>query len=71
MSNDKLDEPYVTIQWTPQDLIDNYDFDDEKAMEALDRISKWLERRSIELGWELIDDLLASEGFLDDNEGGE
>lgn len=64
MIENKLNEPYVTIQWTPQDLIDQFEFDEDKAMEALDRVSKWLERRSIELGWEVLEDLLIEEGFL-------
>ena len=61
MSTTNLNEAYVTIKWTPQDLVNAYDFDEDKAMEVLDRIAETLEDRSIELGWEIIDDLLAME----------
>jgi hypothetical protein len=53
-----MKEPYVTITWCPQDLVDEYGLNDEEAMKVLDEISRDLENRSIELGWEVIETLI-------------
>lgn len=53
-----MKEPYVTITWCPQDLVDEFGLTDEEAMKVLDEISRDLENRSIELGWEVIGTLI-------------
>lgn len=65
MYDNTVNEPYVTITWVPQDLVNQYGFDEDVAMELLDRIAETLHDRSIEFGWEVINDLLNSEGVLE------
>lgn len=61
-----MKEPYVTINWSPQDLIDEYGLDEERAMEVMNEIAGGLEDRSIELGWEVIATLI--QAHLNDEE---
>jgi hypothetical protein len=61
-----MKEPYVTINWSPQDLIDEYGLDEERAMEVMNEIAGDLEDRSIELGWEVIATLI--QAHLNDEE---
>ena len=60
MINDNpMMEKYVTISWCPADIKElRPDWSDEQCMQALAHIGGYLEDRSIELGWEVIEDLL-------------
>lgn len=53
-----MDQPMVTINWCPADLVVGYGFEDEDAIHVLERIAKSLHDRSIELGWEVLDVLV-------------
>lgn len=57
--NKKMLEPMVTISWCPQDLINQYDFSEEKAVAVLSEIAGYLEDRQVEQGWETIETLIA------------
>lgn len=61
MINDNpMMEKYVTISWCPADIKAIYPtWSDEKCMQVLADIGGALEDRSIELGWEVIDTLIA------------
>lgn len=50
--------PTVTIQWSPADLMYQYGYSQDDAIELLDSIAGTLQDRSIELGWEVIDSLI-------------
>lgn len=52
-------EKYVTISWCPADVKElRPDWSDDKCMEALANVGGYLEDRSIELGWEVLETLL-------------
>jgi hypothetical protein len=60
---EKIDmyEKIATISWCPADVKSIYPhWSDEKCVEVLDTISGYLEDRSIELGWEVLE-VLTSE----------
>lgn len=61
-------EPIVTITWCALDLMEQYGYSEEKATELLENIASDLEDRSIELGWQTIDILLAMQGEGDDDD---
>lgn len=64
-----MNETYVEIRWCPADVKSiREDWSDEKCMEALDKIAHWFEDRSIELGWEALDNLLNMEYGYDNDE---
>lgn len=66
---DPMYEAYVTISWCPTDIKSLHeDWSDEKCMDALSEIAGMLEDRSIELGWEVIENLL---DYYEDSEDGE
>jgi hypothetical protein len=60
MINDNaMMEKYVTISWCPADVkAIRPTWSDNKCMEMLDIVSSYLEDRSIELGWEVLENLL-------------
>lgn len=52
-------EPLATIHWCAADIKSlQPDWSDEKCVEVLSDIGDYLEQRSIELGWEVIEVLL-------------
>ena len=52
-------EKYVEISWCPADVKSlRESWSDEKCKEELFRISRWLEDRLIELGYDVMEDLL-------------
>lgn len=54
----------VEIKWVPADVQTLCPgLSDDQAAEALDAVGKYLRDRSIELGWEVLEDLLRSAGF--------
>lgn len=58
MENIDMNEKIVTISWCPTDVKQLYPhWSDEKCVEILDTISGYLEDRSIELGWEVLETL--------------
>jgi hypothetical protein len=57
--NNPMMEKYVTISWCPADIkAVREEWSDEKCMEVLLDVGGWLEDRSIELGWEVLETLL-------------
>lgn len=57
--NDPMREPIATINWCGLDVKQlRPDWTDEKCMNALDSFAGYLEERSIELGWEVLQILL-------------
>lgn len=59
MENDNnMMEKYAEISWCPQDIKEMYPhWSDEKCMKVLGSVSGYLEDRSIELGWEVLETL--------------
>ena len=59
-----MDETVCTIRWCVEDVLDmmahkGIETNDENLDLILnDRLGKWLTDRSIELGWEVMDDLI-------------
>ena len=51
-------EKYVVTSWCPADVKELTGWEDEKCKEALDTISGYFEDRLIELGWEVLENLL-------------
>ena len=71
MTKDPMMEYYATINWCPADVkAIREDWSDEKCMEMLEKVGGWLEERSIEIGWEILETLLDMEddGEEDDDE---
>lgn len=68
MRNEKMYEPYVTINWCPIDVKSiRENWSDDKCMEALANIGRWFEDRSIEEGWNILENLLSMEYEEDDD----
>jgi hypothetical protein len=70
--NNKMLEPVVIVSWCPQDLINEYGFTEEQAVDILDEISKSLENDQIADGWAtlhtLVNDYMAGEQEEEDND---
>ena len=62
MTND-MTEPYVTITWCPQDIINEYGYPEEKAVLALQYMAETLEDESIAHGWGIIDSMISQYEF--------
>ena len=59
LTQDEMMKPYATIRWCPADIKSLHEeWSDEKCCEVMHNIAGWLEDRSIELGWEVIQTLL-------------
>ena len=59
-NNNPMMEKYVQISWCPADVkAINEHWSDEKCMEVLSEIGGYLEDRSIELGWDVLETLLS------------
>ena len=59
INNNPMMEKYVTISWCPTDVkAARPDLTDAECMEALEKVGGVLEDRSIELGWEVLENLL-------------
>ena len=59
LTKDEMYEPYATIHWTPADIKSLHpEWSDEKCCDVMHNIAGWLEDRSIELGWEVIETLI-------------
>lgn len=57
--NNPMYEPIATITWCPLDVKEIYpDWSDEKCISALESVAGYLEERSVELGWEVLQILL-------------
>lgn len=62
-------EKMAIISWCPADIKSMYPhWSDEKCVEVLDTVSGYLEERSIELGWEVLDTLTSSYDVKDDDD---
>lgn len=60
-------KPAVTITWCAEDVKTIHeDWSDEKCIQAIDYAAKTLTSRSIELGWDVLEDLVSM--FEDDNQ---
>ena len=58
------DPAQVHISWDAEDVQTlSMHMTDEQALEALQKVSKHLRDRSIEYGWEVLEMLLAMEGY--------
>ncbi len=58
------EEKVVSIVWSPEDvqmLVKQLSYDE--ASEALQKVSKTLHDRSIEMGWEVLEIALSMEGY--------
>jgi len=58
LTDEIMNEPIVTINWCPADIVLATGLSDERCVEILEEIEKYLHDRSIELGWEVIDVLV-------------
>lgn len=59
MRNEPMMEKYVVTSWCPADVkAINEHWSDEKCQEMLFKVSNYMEDRLIELGWEVLEDLL-------------
>jgi hypothetical protein len=56
--NNKMLEPTVIVSWCPQDLINEYGFTEEQAVDILNEISKGLENDQIAAGWATLHTLV-------------
>lgn len=67
---DPMYEPIVTISWCAADVkAIRENWSNEQCIEALERVGRWFEDRSIELGWETLEIHLNLEyGYEDENE---
>lgn len=62
MSEDKMREPVVTINWCAEDVKSvRPKWSDKKCLEAIDSVGKYLHDRSIEEGWQILEVLLDME----------
>ena len=70
MNDNPMYEKYVETSWCPADVkAIRENWSDEKCMEALNTISRWLEDRLIESGWEILETLIDLEyGYEDESE---
>lgn len=67
INNDPMMEKYAEVAWCPADIKAlNEHWSDEKCQEMLFKISSYLEDRLIELGWQVMEDLL--DLFTEDEE---
>jgi hypothetical protein len=58
-----MDGKYAEVSWTAEDVQTlRPEMTTEQAKEALQSIEKHLRDRLVELGWEVMDDLLRFEG---------
>jgi hypothetical protein len=58
-----MDDKYAEVSWTAEDVKTlRPEMTTEQAEEALQSIEKHLRDRLVELGWEVMDDLLRFEG---------
>ena len=55
---DLMMQKYVETAWCPSDVKNITNWSDKKCMDALDKIAPYMEDRLIELGWEVMEDLL-------------
>lgn len=59
MINDNaMMEKYVVTSWCPADVKELTGWSDEKCQEMLFKVSNYMEDRLIELGWQVLEDLL-------------
>lgn len=62
--NDPMREPIATINWCGLDVKQlRPDWTDERCMDTLDSIARYLEDRSIEEGWNILETLLDEEAW--------
>lgn len=70
MTTEPMREPLATISWCGLDVKQFYpDWSDEECLEALDFVSRELEERSVEEGWNILDSLLQM--YVDEGEDDE
>jgi hypothetical protein len=51
-------DPIISIVWSPQDLVDQFGVTADQATRLLETARDDLEERSIELGWEILEELI-------------
>lgn len=69
LTQEEMMEPYATIRWVPADIKSLHpEWSDEKCADVLSDIAEYLEDRSIELGWEVIEVLLRTFTVTDGDE---
>ena len=56
--NQLREEGYVVVVWGPEDIGSIRDWGEPKCIKELEKIQKPLTSRSIELGWDVIEQLL-------------
>jgi hypothetical protein len=55
-NNNPMMEKYVEVSWCPADVKDIYpEWSDDKCIEMLNKVSRYVEDRWIELGWEVLE----------------
>ena len=69
MENIDMYEKIATISWCPLDVKQLYPhWSDEKCADVLDAVSGYLEDRSVELGWEVLENLTSDYDKENENE---
>jgi len=62
MTNEPMYEKYVEVSWCPADIkAIRPNWSDEKCMQELERIARWLEETQINSGWDSIEYLIEEE----------
>ena len=57
-----MHEKFAVISWCPADIKELYPrWTDQECIDALQRVGASLEDRSIEAGWDILDELLTEE----------
>ena len=69
MINDNpMYEKYVETSWCPADVKALYEhWSDEKCQDMLFKVANYLEDRLIELGWQVLEDLIAMQEDIDED----
>jgi hypothetical protein len=63
MKNDNpMMEKYVETSWCPADVKELTGLSDEACMKLLWKVAPYLEDRLIELGWQVLEDLIGMYG---------
>lgn len=66
---DPMFRPYATIHWCPADVKNLHpEWSDDKCMDVLSSVAGWLEARSIELGWEVLEGLVSDYEYEEDED---